>query len=1274
MVKTVKMCYTDKEWIGESFHFQTKSIDMIRGYCIMGEKLIGLCIAKIKVEEHWRKLKAIQEKAVSKGYRLLTYYIDDMDFENRKDALEPDMFPVISCLTHFEHLEALLIDAEGIEAQEVLDIIAGQAVDANVPLFVWHGIAKGAVELNFVMEHSVKRFLQYFKEKYGYESVTYVSGTEEEGLTGSYYRNYLMEQGIHDGKISHMPMRELKKVLPSLSKEDLSDVYFCENENVANYVCHQLGRNGYQVPDDVMVACCGEASRAQTVGLNFTVCFIDYMEFIGRILDLLEKKEKDVLEEKRLREELATDDIVICRDMKYTTGAALLTINTLYQNLFDSMLHEQSFYGLTDHLLKTNGIEEIADVLSKYMLRDSVFCVKDSFMQDIFSEGRAERWPRKGEKYFILADTREHPGQWTSFLLGEPIPGLEKDLGRGMPLILTPVRYLHQHFGYLIFCAEDYDNEYYKIDRVVHNFGRVLARYTVEKRLTFVNNMLVNANENMKKMQHGDILTGMLNAEGFSYELTQLVDYCRNHGEELLIGCIDIDRLSNINDVYGHSEGDHAIKAVAQILQQGMSDKAICARLGTDEFVIASYAADGESVAEHLVDKLAGLRNEYNRISGKEYTIELNYGYISVKPDQITNEMDLLDEVFAKKNVQKNSKRSQTRQDSVVPQEEYSREDHETVKDIMDKNLFLYAFQPIVSARTGEIYAYEALMRSPKDRPVSPLTILKYATIEKRLYHIEYATLNNVFKLVHQNRDVLNGKKIFVNSIPGYFLKESDFDKLKHKYKDIFDNVVIEVTEQTESDDGEIGILLGRSDSNGFEVAIDDFGTGYSNTVNLLKYLPNYVKIDRMLISDIHQEPKKQHFVKNIIEFAHDNGFMALAEGVETLDELKALIRMDVDLIQGFYTARPSFEIAGQISEARRAEIMQANQERYETFRKRVYLAANDPVLNLMQLALKNYTGIVVAEPEVKIVGNPDFVASVSIKIKENTHCRLTLSEARLRSCDGSPCIDVGEGATLTLVTENENELLEGGIRVPESASLILEGTGTLEIRSNRISFYGIGNDENNACGQIENRMSGTIKISCNSNVAIGIGGRTAKALLIHAGKIILDMNAGKGIGIGVLEDETPIELMECNLAANIAFTEGTVVGSWRGTQNFKADSVGIEIHGTGNELAGFGTLGSGTGNMEVKNAGISITLSGKKCLLVGNHGGGLKITSKYTKFTLQADGRECLGIGSFEEDAAADLESIRIEALIRCKTPVFLGIDTENSRKEDVVEIFSVE
>ena len=63
----------------------------------------------------------------------------------------------------------------------------------------------------------------------------------------------------------------------------------------------------------------------------------------------------------------------------------------------------------------------------------------------------------------------------------------------------------------------------------------------------------------------------------------------------------------------------------------------------------------------------------------------------------------------------------------------------------------------------------------------------------------------------------------------------------------------------------------------------------FANTTSLLRYTPNCVKIDRLLIQNLQEDPRKQHFVKNIIEFAHDNKFMALAEGVETAEELKVI-------------------------------------------------------------------------------------------------------------------------------------------------------------------------------------------------------------------------------------------------------------------------------------------------------------------------------------------------------------------------------------------------
>ncbi len=109
----------------------------------------------------------------------------------------------------------------------------------------------------------------------------------------------------------------------------------------------------------------------------------------------------------------------------------------------------------------------------------------------------------------------------------------------------------------------------------------------------------------------------------------------------------------------------------------------------------------------------------------------------------------------------------------------------------------------------------------------------------------------------------------------------------------------------------------------GIETAVDDYGPGYSNVSNLLRYTPDYVKIDRALLSGIQDSPQKQHFVKDVIEFAHSNGIVALAEGVETSEELKTVVMLGVDLLQGYYVAMPAKEMIQSINSQIADEIRQ---------------------------------------------------------------------------------------------------------------------------------------------------------------------------------------------------------------------------------------------------------------------------------------------------------------------------------------------------------------
>ena len=198
--------------------------------------------------------------------------------------------------------------------------------------------------------------------------------------------------------------------------------------------------------------------------------------------------------------------------------------------------------------------------------------------------------------------------------------------------------------------------------------------------------------------------------------------------------------------------------------------------------------------------------------------------------------------------------------------------------------------------------------------------------------------------------------------------------------------------------------------------------------------------------------------MKSIIGFAHDNGFLALAEGVETVAELKAVIQMGADLIQGFYTARPSREIIQQLKPEIKSEIVNANIDTTGQPNRKIFMVTEEKELPLMRLALEQYTGILLADQKFTLVGNAGYAAGMTIKIKDGSSCDLTLRNVHLESVAGLPCIDIGENARLTIRLEGDNQLDKIGICVPEGSSLALEGRGNLRVEAQEIQCYGIGN------------------------------------------------------------------------------------------------------------------------------------------------------------------------------------------------------------------------
>ncbi|MBR5088996.1 MAG: EAL domain-containing protein, partial [Ruminiclostridium sp.] len=288
--------------------------------------------------------------------------------------------------------------------------------------------------------------------------------------------------------------------------------------------------------------------------------------------------------------------------------------------------------------------------------------------------------------------------------------------------------------------------------------------------------------------------------------------------------------------------------------------------------------------------------------------------------------------------------------------------EYSMVEKILDENLLSYHFQPIVDTVDGSIYSFEALMRPQAERFISPLAVIKYAGMQGRLIDVEKATFLNVLRIIDSDESIPGSSKVFINSIPGVILSESDLEKVKAYLGKYSDRIVVELTEEAELSDAELDTLKSLLRSMNVEIAVDDYGTGYSNVNNLLRYMPDYVKIDRALLSDIQNKPQKQHFVRELINFCRDNNIKALAEGVETAEELRTVIHLGADLIQGYYTARPAPGFISGIDDRIRSEIRTYRQEYLDGTRKEFYVAGKTNRVMLASLVKEGCTDIIVGQ------------------------------------------------------------------------------------------------------------------------------------------------------------------------------------------------------------------------------------------------------------------------------------------------------------------------
>jgi len=413
-----------------------------------------------------------------------------------------------------------------------------------------------------------------------------------------------------------------------------------------------------------------------------------------------------------------------------------------------------------------------------------------------------------------------------------------------------------------------------------------------------------------------DSLTGLANRvlfmERLSFAIAKLKRYPQIQHAVLFL---DLDRFKPINDTLGHYYGDLLLIELASRLKNCLREIDTLARLGGDEFTILledlQDPEDAAIIARRINNEVA--KPFYLCEQKVETTVSIGIAITESEtlysPEQLLRHADLA--MYHAKN---NGKNSYVIFDSTIAETAVQLTNIESdLKLALEDAQFYLHYQPIVCLHNNKITGFEALLRwqHPERGLISPSEFIPIAEETDLIVPIGYWAIEQVCRQIAIWRDSVDFSQFSISiNLSAQQLKENNFStKLTHIIRETQIDpsyLRLEITESLLLDNLELAsIKLETLKKIGLKIYLDDFGTGYSSLSCLHRLPISGLKIDRSFIQNMTLETQGLEIVRTILNLAENLDIKAIAEGVETPNQLKQLKNLNCDFAQGYLFSPP---------------------------------------------------------------------------------------------------------------------------------------------------------------------------------------------------------------------------------------------------------------------------------------------------------------------------------------------------------------------------------
>jgi diguanylate cyclase (GGDEF)-like protein/PAS domain S-box-containing protein len=416
----------------------------------------------------------------------------------------------------------------------------------------------------------------------------------------------------------------------------------------------------------------------------------------------------------------------------------------------------------------------------------------------------------------------------------------------------------------------------------------------------------------MAHMAYHDALTELPNRAAFLQALEQMIDACEGTDEEFAVLSLDLDRLKEINDVFGHEVGDQLLIEFSRRLESVISG-GVVSRLSGDEFGLIIDGPQPDSAKALATRLMQSMQTEF-MFEGRAVRIGLTIG-ISVYPRNGRDAETLLTNADAALFRAKTKSRGSINFfDMELDQQLRDRRAlHQDLSTAIRNGELSLHYQPQARARhkmtTDHVLGFEALARwtHPVRGFVPPGDFIPLAEESGLIVEMgEWILRQACREAASWPKDL----QIAVNLSPAQFL-HGDLVGLVHSI--LLETglapgrLELEITEGVLIEDFDRGLsLLRRLKALGVRIAMDDFGSGYSSLTYLQAFPFDKIKIDRTFVMNLGRNTQSAAIIRAMIGLGHGLNISIVAEGVETQEQLSFLADEACDQVQGYFLGKPA--------------------------------------------------------------------------------------------------------------------------------------------------------------------------------------------------------------------------------------------------------------------------------------------------------------------------------------------------------------------------------